>query len=73
MIIRSAKVSARGNQYSGVVCLDLVETSDGWTYRVDGMSTGALHLTWCAPTPEKASRKLQDVYSDRRWDLQIIE
>jgi hypothetical protein len=73
MIIRSAKVSARGDQYSGVVHLEMVETSDGWTYRVDGMSAGPLHLTWCAPTPEKASRKLQDVYSDRRWDLQIIE
>ena len=73
MIIRRAKVSARGKQYSGIVHLDLVETPGGWTYRVDGMSTGILHLTWRAPTPEKASRKLQDVYSDRCWHLQIIE
>ncbi len=73
MIIRRARVSARGSQYSGVVHLDLVETPRGWTYRVDGMTTGEMHLTWLARTPEKASLKLQDVYSGRHWQLEIIE
>lgn len=73
MIIRKAQVSARGEQYRGVVNLELVETSAGWTYRVDGMTTGALNLTWQAPTPEQASGKLQDAYSDRHWNLKIIE
>lgn len=73
MIIRKACVSARGEQYSGVVHLELLETPAGWTYRVAGMTTGELNLTWHATTPEKASRKLQDVYNDRRWNLQIIE
>lgn len=73
MIIRKARVSARGEHYSGVVHLELVEDAAGWTYRVDGMTTGALNLTWHARTPEKASRKLQEVYSDQRWNLSIIE
>ena len=73
MIIRKAQVSARGSQFSGTVHLDLVETPRGWTYRVDGMTIGELHLTWFARTPEKASIKLQDVYSNRRWHLEIIE
>ncbi len=73
MIIRKAQVSASGQRYSGIVRLDLVETPQGWTYRIDGMSTGSLTMTWHARTPEKASRKLQDVYSDPCWTLKIIE
>ncbi len=73
MIILKAQVSARGPRYSGVVRLDLIETPQGWTYRIDGMTTGPLTMTWHARTPEKASRKLQDVYSDQCWDLKIIE
>lgn len=73
MIIRKAQVRARGPHYSGVVDLELVEAPAGWTYRVDGMTTGALNLTWHARSPEKASRKLQDVYDDQHWHLKIIE
>ena len=73
MIIRKAQVSACGPRYSGVVQLDLIETPQGWTYRIDGMTTGPLTMTWHARTPEKASRKLQDVYSDQCWTLEIIE
>jgi hypothetical protein len=73
MIIRKARVSARGERYSGVVDLELVETPAGWTYRVDGMTTGPLNLTWHARSPESAGRKLQDVYDDQHWHLQIIE
>ena len=73
MIIRKAQVSASGPRYRGIVQLDLVETPEGWTYRIDGMTTGSLTMTWHARTPEKASRKLQDVYSDASWSLKIIE
>ncbi len=73
MIIRRAEVSVRGSRYRGVVQLDLVQTPEGWTYRVDGMTSGSLELTWHARTPEKASRKLQDIYSDQEWHLKIIE
>lgn len=73
MIIRKAEVSARGRRYSGVVQLELVQLPEGWTYRVDGMTTGAFELTWHAATPEKATRKLQDVYSDPHWRVKIIE
>ena len=73
MIIRKAQVCARGNRSSGVVQLDLVETPSGWTYRIDGITTGPLEMTWHARTPEKATRKLQDVYSDQEWDFKIIE
>ena len=72
MIIRKAQVSARGSRQRGVVQLDLVQTPEGWTYRVDGMTTGPFEMTWRARTPEKATRKLQDVYSDARWHLEII-
>ncbi len=73
MIIHKAEVSARGSLYSGVVQLELVQTPDGWTYRIDGMTTGALEMTWRAGSPEKATRKLQDVYSGEHWRLKIIE
>ncbi len=73
MIIRKAEVRARGSHYSGAVRLELVEKPEGWTYRIDGMTTGTLEMTWHARTPEKATRKLQDVYSDPHWRLQIIE
>ena len=73
MIIRKAEVSASGPRYSGIVHLDLVETPQGWTYPINDMTTGPLTLTWYARTPEKASRKLQDVYSDQCWTLKIIE
>ena len=73
MVIRKAEVSARGRRYSGVVQLELVQTPEGWTYRVDGLTHGALELTWHATTPEKAARKLRDVYSDAHWQMKIIE
>lgn len=73
MIIRRARASARGAQCRGTVTLELVKTPAGWTYQVDGMTTGGLNFTWHARTPEKASRKLQDIYGDRRWKLQILE
>ncbi|MDJ0721548.1 MAG: hypothetical protein QNJ04_07950 [Desulfobacterales bacterium] len=73
MIIRKAEVSARGSRYSGVVQLELVQRPEGWTYRVDGMTTGVFELTWHAATPEKATRKLRDVYSEAHWELKIIE
>lgn len=73
MIIRRAQVSARGQQHSGRVNLELVETPEGWTYRIGGITTGELNFTWHAPTPERASRKLRDAYRDRRWKLQIVE
>ena len=36
------------------------------------MTSGPLELTWHARTPEKASRKLQDVYNEQQWHLKII-
>ena len=73
MIIRKAEVRARGSHYSGAVRLELVEKPEGWTYRIDGMTTGALEMTWRAGSPEKATRKLKDVYSGEHWRLKIIE
>ena len=73
MIIERADVSARGERYSGVVTLTLVKEPDGWTYNVDGMPDERFLLTWRANTPEGASRKLQDVYDPKDWQLTVTE
>jgi hypothetical protein len=73
LIIKRADVSARGERYSGVVTLTLVEEPDGWTYNVDGMPDERFLLTWRAKTPEGASRKLQDVYDPKDWQLTVTE
>ncbi len=73
MIIKLAEVSALGERYSGVVTLTLVKEPDGWTYRVDGMQDDRFTMTWRAKTPQKASRKLQDVYDPKVWQLTIKE
>ena len=44
-----------------------------WTYRVEDMRDNQFTLTWRARTPERASRKLQDVYDPQVWQLTIKE
>lgn len=73
MIIHKSEVSVRGERYSGVVCLTLVEKKDGWTYAVDKMEDEDFTLTWRTKTPEKASVKLQDLYSASVWEFKIIK
>ena len=73
VIIKTAEVSAQGEKYSGIVRLTLTEESDGWTYRVEDMRDNQFTLTWRARTPERASRKLQDVYDPQVWQLTIKE
>ena len=73
MIIKIAEVSARGVQYHGIVTLILTKEPDGWTYRVDDMQDDRFTLSWRARTPEGASRKLQDVYEPKTWELTIRE
>jgi len=73
VIIKMAEVSARGERYSGVVRLTLTEEPDGWTYGVDGMREDRFVLTWRTKTPEGASRKLQDVYDPKAWELSVKE
>jgi hypothetical protein len=73
VIIERADVSACGELYSGVVTLTLVEEPDGWTYNVDDMPDKKFLLTWRAKTPEGASRKLQDVYNPKDWQLTVKE
>jgi hypothetical protein len=73
VIIKRAEVSARGARYHGVVTLILTQEADGWTYRVDDMQDERFTLTWRARTPEGASRKLQDVYDPKTWDMTIKE
>jgi len=73
MIIQKAEASARGERYSGVVCLTLVKEKDGWTYAVDKMRDGDFTLTWRTKTPEKAAAKLQDLYDSSAWDFKIIK
>ncbi len=73
MIINKVDVSTKGKNYSGIVSLTLVQKDDGWTYKVGGMTSDDLLLTWRAKTPEKASSKLRDIYKDEIWDFKIIE
>ncbi|MBU4344275.1 MAG: hypothetical protein L6247_08785 [Desulfobacteraceae bacterium] len=73
MIVNKVEVSAKGENYSGIVLLTLVQKDDGWTYDVDNMTGGNFALTWRAETPEKASSKLRDIYKDEIWDFKIVE
>jgi len=73
IIINKAEVSAKEEKYSGIVSLILVQKQDGWTYEVEDMSHDNLPLTWRAETPEKASRKLRDTYSNKVWDFNIVD
>lgn len=73
VIIKVAEVSARGERHSGVVRLTLTEEPDGWTYGVDGMREDRFLLLWRTKTPEGASRKLQDVYDPKSWQLTVKE
>jgi len=71
--INKAEVSTKGEKYSGIVSLILVQKEDGWTYEVEDMSHGNLPLTWRAKSPEKASSKLRGIYRDKVWDFKIVE
>jgi hypothetical protein len=73
LIIKTAEVSARGNQYSGIVTLKLTQAPDGWTYRVAEVRDKGFTLTWRAKTPQGASRKLQDVYASDAWNFSVKE
>ena len=73
MIIQKAQVSATGSNYSGEVTLTLVTQEDGWTYEIDPVSGGTLTFTWRTATPEKATRKLQDLYRGDAWNFKILE
>ncbi len=73
MIIHKAEASVRGERYSGVVGLTLVKEKDGWTYTVDKMQDENFTLTWRTKTPEKATSKLQDLYSSSVWKFKIIK
>jgi hypothetical protein len=73
IIIHKAEVSTKGEKYSGIVSLILVQKEDGWTYEVENMSQENLPLTWRTESPEKASSKLRDIYKDKVWDFKIVE
>jgi hypothetical protein len=73
IIIHKAEVSTKGEKYSGIITLILVQKEDGWTYEVENMTHENLPLTWRAKTPEKASRKLRDSYKDKVWNFKIVE
>ena len=73
VIIKQAEVSARGEKYSGIVTLTLIQETDGWTYRVDGMSDDRFTLTWRARSPEGATRKFQDAYDPKVWRITVKE
>ena len=73
IIIHKAEVSTKGEKYSGIVSLILVQKEDGWTYEVENMSQENLPLTWRTKSPEKASSKLRDIYKDKVWDFKILE
>ena len=73
IIIHKAEVSTKGEKYSGIVSLILVQKEDGWTYEVENMSQENLPLTWRTKSPEKASIKLRDIYKDKVWDFKILE
>ena len=73
IIIKKVEVSAKGEKYSGIVSLILVQKKDGWTYEIEDMTHENLLLTWRTKTPEKASRKLRDIYSNKLWDFKVVE
>lgn len=72
-IIHKAEVSTKGEKFSGIVSLILVQKENGWTYEVEDMTHENLPLTWRTKSPEKASRKLRDIYKDEVWDFKIVE
>lgn len=73
MVIRQAKVSARGELRSGEIGLVLHRLEDGWTYRVEEVSGDPFYFTWRSRTPEQASRKLMDIYHPKSWELRVID
>lgn len=73
IIIHKAEVSTKGEKYSGIVSLMLVQKENGWTYEVENMKHGNLSLIWRTKSPEKASEKLRDIYKDKIWDFKIVE
>lgn len=72
MIIKKAEVRTKGDAYSGVVTLTLVNGDDGWTYEIDGMTGDNITFTWTAESPEKATVRLQALYEEDIWDFRII-
>ena len=72
-IIRKVEVTTNKKNFEGTVSLVLVQKENGWTYEVEDMSHGNLPLTWRTRTPEQASKKLEDIYSNKIWNLKIIE
>lgn len=73
MVINKVEVSAKGENYSGIVLLTLVQKDDGWTYEVDNMTGGGFALSWRMKTAEQASRKVQNIYRDKIWSFKIKE
>jgi len=73
IIIHKAEVSTKGEKYSGIVSLILVQKENGWTYEVEDMAHGNLPLLWRTKSPEKASSKLRDIYKDKVWNFKIVE
>jgi len=71
MIIFQAEVTVRSGSPSGSVGLTLIEAADGWTYAVTGVTGGEFSLPWRSPTPEEATKRLQESYPDRVWHLSI--
>ena len=72
IIINKAEVSTKGEKYSGIVSLILVQKEDGWTYEVEDMTHENLPLIWRAKSPEKASSKLRGIYRDKVWGFKIV-
>ena len=73
IIIHKAEVRTKGEKYSGIVSLILVQKENGWTYEVEDMSHGNLPLTWRTKSPEKASKKLRGIYKDEVWNFKIVK
>ena len=73
IIIHKAEVRTKGEKYSGIVSLILVQKENGWTYEVENMAHGNLALLWRTKSPEKASEKLRDIYKDKVWNFMIVE
>lgn len=73
IIIHKAEVSTKGEKYSGIVSLILIQKEDGWTYEVEDMSHGNLPLIWRTKSAEKASSKLRGIYREKVWDFKIVE
>ena len=72
MIITTARVSAKGDNFSGYVGLRLVHREDGWTYEIQDMPSGPFTFTWRVKSAQKASDKLRDIYRQTVWHLEVI-